>query len=411
MAELSKALTSKSPGAVPQRADEVIFPDWPFHEADEIAAVTAVLRSGLVNAWTGAQVKSFEKEFRECTGAPYAVAVNSGTSALELACSALGLGQGDEIIVPATGFISDAVVPLMAGSVPVFADVDADTQSLDIASAKDLISPRTRAILVVHLGGIPCEMQAAVALAREHDLLLVEDCAQAHAARYRGQTVGSFGDAAVFSFCTDKIMSTGGEGGMLLLKHEKAWERAWSFKDHGKKLGCLTDARDPGPYKYVHDTLGGNYRMTEMQAAIGRAQLEKLDGWLEIRRDNAVRLRQGLREVPGIRVPDVPDYSEPAWYKAYVFVAPEQLSDGWSRDRIIREINKAGVPCGSGGCPELYREKVIAGRGIAPAKHCPIAKMLGDTSLMFRVDPALGSEQMEKTIRVAGQVMGQATGK
>ena len=254
---------------------------WPVYAEDEIAAVAAILRSGKVNALHhGEQTRAFEQAFAERCNASHAIAVANGTLALELALRALGVGAGDEVVVPARSFMASASCVAAAGAIPVFADVDPDTQTLTANTIASALTPRTRAIIVVHLAGWPAAMQEIMVLARAMGLFVIEDCAQAHGAMHDDFPVGACSDAAAFSFCTDKIISTGGEGGMLVLHDHLLWERAWAYKDHGKSPHAGAVIGPPGTFRWLHGSLGSNYRMTEMQAAIGLCQLTKLDGWV-----------------------------------------------------------------------------------------------------------------------------------
>ena len=362
---------------------------WPRHEDDEIAAVVAVLRSGRVNALHhGEQTAAFEAAFADWCGMPHALALANGTVALELGLRALGIGPGDEVIVPARSFFASASCIAACGARAVFADVDPVSQTICPASIRQLVTARTRAILCVHLAGWPCAMDEIVAICRQRNLFLVEDCAQAHGATFAGRMVGSFGDVAAFSFCTDKIMSTGGEGGMLLVRDDAVFERAWAYKDHGKDRRRTTARVAPGAgFRWLHDNFGSNFRMTEMQAAIGLLQLAKLPGWLAARRRNAAVLAQALRDVPLVRVVEVPGHVEHACYKFYAFADR-------NRDSLAAAILRRGVSCGSGSCPEMYREGAIANSGLGPAAPLPHARRLGETSLMFPVDHTLDEAAM-----------------
>ncbi len=271
------------------------FPPWPYYEPDEMEAVTAVLASGRVNYWTGEEGRQFESEFAAQVGTQHAVAVMNGSVALELALRALGLGPGDEVVVPARSFIASASSVVLVGARPVFADVDPLSGNLTAESIAAVLSPRTRAVIVVHLGGWPCDMDSISALTQARGLRLIEDCAQAHGATYKGRQVGSFGAAAAFSFCQDKIMSTGGEGGMLVCNDETVWQRAWSYKDHGKSWDAVYRRQHPPGFRWLHESFGSNWRMTEMQAAIGRRQLKKLSSWVAQRQQNALALELALR--------------------------------------------------------------------------------------------------------------------
>jgi len=384
------------------------FSPWPVFEPDEIAAATKPLTSGRVNYWTGQEGRNFEKEYAAYTGRSHAIALANGSLAIELALCALGVGPGDEVITTARTFIASASSAVMRGAVPVIADVDPISQVITAATIRAVLTPRTKVIICVHLAGWPCDMDAIMALAKEKGIYVIEDCAQAHGARYKGKPVGSLGDLAAFSFCQDKIMTTGGEGGMLVLDDETLWKKAWAFKDHGKSWDAVYE-RDHAPgFRWLHESFGTNWRMTEMQAAIGRVQLGKLDGWVAQRRAHAARLTQCFAKIPALRVTLPGDEIFHSYYKYYVFVRPEMLKDGWNRDRIMNEVMGRGVPCFSGSCSEIYREKAFTDAGYGPQGRLPVAKELGETSLMFLVHPTLTDEEMEKTCAVVQEVMGEA---
>jgi dTDP-4-amino-4,6-dideoxygalactose transaminase len=384
---------------------------WPHYDEDEIEAVQAVLRSGRVNYWTGEEGRSFEREFAEAFKMPHAIALANGSVALELALYALGIGPGDEVVVTPRTYVASASSIVLRGATPIFADVDRESQNITAASVEAVLTPRTRAILAVHLAGWPCEMDGLSALAEAHGLALIEDCAQAHGASYRDRPVGSFGDAAAFSFCQDKIMSTGGEGGMLLLREEAAWERSWAYKDHGKSYQAVYHREHPPGFRWLHEEFGTNWRLTEMQAAIGRIQLRKLPDWVSRRRRNAAALAEGLSGVPGLRLTSPPVHIGHAYYKYYAFIEPETLRSDWDRERILEALEAEGVPGLSGSCSEVYLEKAFRDRGLQPTQRLPIARELGETSLMFLVDPTLGTDDMRRTADAVSRVMQQAVAR
>jgi len=381
------------------------FPPWPYIAQDEIDAVVRVLDSGKVNYWTGEEGTAFEREFADYIGMPYGIALSNGTVALELALYAFGIGEGDEVIVPSRTFIATASSVVMRGAKPVVVDIEYPSQGIDTAAVEKAITPRTRAIIAVHLGGWPCAIEDIVDLARVHGLKVIEDCAQAHGAEYRGQRVGSFGDAAAFSFCQDKIMSTGGEGGMLLLRDEAAWQRAWSFKDHGKDYDLTFHHQHHAGHRWLHTTFGTNWRMTEMQAAIGRLQLKKLPLWLKRRRSNAKFLSQGISPISGIDVPIPPPNIMPSYYRFYAFLVPDRLKTGWNQDEIVNAINKEGIPCFHGSCSEIYREGAFATWRGTYQERLSVAHDLGKRSLAFLVHPTLGESEMSGTVRAVKKVM------
>ncbi|NVK42618.1 MAG: DegT/DnrJ/EryC1/StrS aminotransferase family protein [Oceanospirillaceae bacterium] len=384
------------------------FPPWPYFTEEEAEAVRQVLLSNRVNYWTGDEGKAFEAEFADKFGCAYAVAVANGTVALELALRALGLAPGDEVVVTSRTFIASVSAIVAVGAVPVFADVDRDSQNITASTVEAVLSARTRAIICVHLAGWPCDMDPLIDLARKHDLLVIEDCAQAHGARYRGRSVGTLGDVGAWSFCQDKIMTTGGEGGMITTDDEALWKRLWALKDHGKSWDAVHRSDHPPGFRWLHESFGTNARMTEIQAAIGRLQLQKLEAWNDARSRNASAILEVAKQLPGLRVPEPPDHVRHAWYKCYLFVEPDKLKASWSRDRIVSEINERGVPCYTGSCSEVYREKAFDATGWRPAIPLPVARELGDTSLMFLVHPTLTPDEIRKTCRVLVEVMGEA---
>jgi dTDP-4-amino-4,6-dideoxygalactose transaminase len=381
---------------------------WPWFDEEQLGAAERVLRSGRVNYWTGTEVKAFESEFAAYCGVSQGIALANGTLALDFALKAAGIGTGDEVIVTPRTFVASASCVAMAGARPVFADVDGHSQNLAPAAVRAAITPRTRAVIAVHLAGWPCDMDAISAIARERGLLVIEDCAQAHGATIRGRRVGSFGDIAAFSFCQDKIMTTAGEGGLLLVRDPQVFERAWSLKDHGKNRKKMLEPPRGHGFRWVHDSLGTNGRMIELQAAIGRIQLRRLEDWLTVRRRNAAILDRQFEAIGALEVHRPPPEVGHAYYKYYTFVRPERLRPGWSRDRILEAVNAAGATCRSGSCSEVYLEKAFDGTGARPPERLPVARRLGETSLMFEVHPTLGPERMRRTGEIVAGVMAQA---
>ena len=384
------------------------FAPWPFFDADEIEAVTRVLRSGKVNYWTGEECRRFEEEYARHLGVNYAISLANGTVALELALIALGIGEGDEVITTSRTFIASASCVVRVGATPVIADVDRDSQNITADTIRPLITSRTRAIIAVHLAGWPCDMDSIIDLARSHGLKVIEDCAQATGATYKGRAVGSLGDVAAFSFCQDKIITTGGEGGLLATNISEVWETAWAFKDHGKSYNALYCREHKPGFRWLHESFGTNWRMTELQATIGRVALRKLPDWVSTRRRNAEYLTSQLAASGALRIPVPPEDVAHAYYKYYVFVRPERLRPGWSRDRIMEEIFRAGVPCFSGSCSEIYLEKAFTNRGwLVPRRS--IAHELGATSLMFLVHPTLSESAVQLTAATVQNVLQLAT--
>ena len=385
------------------------FSPWPSYTQEEADAVSQVLLSNRVNYWTGKECREFEREFAEFAGTNHAIAVANGTVALDLALKALGIGAGDEVIVTSRTFLASVTCIVNAGAWPVFADVDADSQGISAETVASLINDNTKAVIAVHLAGWPCDMDGLNDLACRHGLSVIEDCAQAHGATYKGKPVGSLGHVAAWSFCQDKIMTTGGEGGMVTTNDRELWSRMWAYKDHGKSWEAVYEREHLPGFRWLHESFGTNWRMTEMQAAIGRIQLRRMPDWAERRRANCEAIWQAARECKGLRVPDVPEHIGHAGYKCYVFVEPTTLKPGWDRNRVMSEIVSAGVPCFSGSCSEVYFEKAIQDAGMAPEERLSVARELGDTSLMFLVHPTLTAEEIRLTCDVLARVMKEAT--
>ena len=330
------------------------FSPWPSFTQEEGDAIRATLLSNKVNYWTGTEGREFEKEFAQFADSDYAVALANGTVALDLALKALKIGQGDEVIVTSRTFLASVSSIITSGASPVFADVDLDSQNITADSISKVLSPKTKAVICVHLAGWPCEMDEILALAKKHNLYVIEDCAQAHGAKYNGKSVGSFGDISAWSFCQDKIMTTGGEGGIVTTNNKDLWAAMWSYKDHGKSWKSVYETQHPAGFRWVHDDFGTNWRMMEIQAVIGRIQLRRMAEWTQKRNSNSARIWEVAKKYPWLRVPEIPSHIVHSAYKCYVFVNPDQLPEGWTRDRIISEISAEGIPCLQGSCSEVY---------------------------------------------------------
>ncbi len=378
---------------------------WPAFAEDEREAALRVLESGKVNYWTGEECRLFEEEYAAYVGRRHAISLANGTLALELALQAFGIGPGDEVVTTCWSFIASASCAVARGAVPVLADVDPVSRNVTAETIARVITPRTKAVVCVHLVGWPCDMDPIMELARRHGLVVIEDCAQAHGARYKGRPVGSFGHAAAFSFCQDKIMTTGGEGGMLLLDDDVAWKRAWAYKDHGKDWDAMCPAERPAGFRWVHASFGTNWRMTEMQAAIGRVQLRKLDHWVGQRRSNAVFLAERLRGIHGVEV-SIPDRDFfHSYYKFYLALDAGALKEGCTRDRIVEEVNVTGMPCLAGICPEMYRERAFAAAGFGPTSPLPVASDLGGRSMLLLVHPTITAGELQAYADVVAGVL------
>ena len=385
------------------------FAPWPSFTEEEANAVRDVILSNKVNYWTGQETRSFEKEFAAWAGTEYAVALANGTVALDLALKALQIGAGDEVIVTSRTFLASVSSIVNAGAVPVFADVDLDSQNITLESIQRVLTARTRAIICVHLAGWPCDMDPIMALAKSHDLKVIEDCAQAHGALYKGRPVGSIGHIGAWSFCQDKIMTTGGEGGMVTTNDRQLWADMWAYKDHGKSWDAVYEREHAPGFRWLHETFGTNWRMLEVQAVIGRIQLGRMEAWQAARLQNAQAIWSAASSLSALRVPEVPAEIQHAAYKCYVFVRPEHLKDGWSRDRILNEISSRGVPVFSGSCSEVYLEKAFDNTGWRPVERLPHAKELGETSLMFLVHPTLTQQEIVLTCKTLTDVIQQAS--
>lgn len=364
--------------------------NWPSFSKAEIQAVQKVLQSNNVNYWTGEECKKFEKEYSKWSNSVYAIALSNGTVALDLALKALKINKGDEVIVTPRSFIASVSSVVQSGATPIFADVDKLTGNLSAETIIKKITKKTKAIICVHLGGIPCELDPIMDLAKQHKIYVIEDCAQAHGAKYKGKSVGSIGDIGAWSFCQDKIMTTGGEGGMITTNNKAFWKSMWSFKDHGKDFDSVNRPNRDNKFKWVHDSFGTNFRMTEMQGALGRYQLKKMESWNKLRIRNGKRIEKIFKNFEdSIEFYEVPEHIHPAYYRAYGYLKPEKLKKSWSRDLVVKKINQEGVPCFSGSCPEIYREKAFVKSKLAPSSRLSNAKLLGETSIAFLCHPNL----------------------
>jgi dTDP-4-amino-4,6-dideoxygalactose transaminase len=380
---------------------------WPHFSPDEVEAAVQVLQSGHVNYWTGSEGRLFEQEFAKFCGCKYAVALANGTVALEGALSALGVGPGDDVVTTSRTFIASASCAVRIGARPVFADVDRQSQNITAESILKVITPRTKAIIAVHLAGWPCEMDEILELARERDIKVVEDCAQAHGATYKGRPIGSLGDVAAFSFCQDKIMTTAGEGGMVTTNSADLWNIMWSLKDHGKSYDAVYHRKHAPGFKWLHESIGTNWRLSEVQSAVGRLQLRKLPGWVARRRDHAAKLTSCLAEQAGLRITTPPKHINHSYYKYYAFICPEDFRSSWNRDQVLAEIVAQGIPCFSGSCSEIYLENAFSAEW-RPANRLPVARELGENALMFLVHPTLTDDDVARTCSVVRQVMREA---
>ena len=385
------------------------FSPWPSFTQQEADAVSRVVLSNKVNYWTGTEGREFEKEFAAWVGTDYAIALGNGTLALDLALKALNIGPGDEVITTSRTFLASASSIVTSGPAPVFADVDLNSQTVTAETIKAVLTPKTKAVIVVHLAGMPAEMDDIMALSKEHGFYVIEDCAQAHGALYKGRSVGSIGHVGAWSFCQDKIMTTGGEGGMVTTNSKELWSSMWSYKDHGKSFDAIYNREHPPGFRWLHESFGTNWRMTEMQAVLGRIQLTRMADWTQKRIENAANLDNAIADLPLVRLVQVPKYIVHAEYKHYFFLNNEYLNPDWNRDKIIDAINLAGVPAYQGSCSEVYNEKAFDNTDWRPKKPLPNAVLLGQSSIMLLVHPTLTDIEISKTCKVLRQVLIEAS--
>ena len=385
------------------------FASWPLFSEEEANAVKNVLLSNKVNYWTGNECREFEKEFAVWSNSKYAIALGNGTLALDSAFKALDIRVGDEVIVTARTYIASVTSIVNAGATSIFADVDLNSQNITPGTIRSMITSKTKAIVCVHLAGWPCEMDEIMDIANEFNLYVIEDCSQAHGAKYKGKSVGSIGNVGCWSFCQDKIMTTGGEGGMVTTNDKSLWSKMWSYKDHGKSYEAVYKKKHPYGFRWVNESFGTNWRMTEMQGVIGRIQLRRMENWRTNRITNANKIWDTAKKCKGLRVPDIPNHIDHAAYKCYVFVKSNELKNKWDRDKIIKEINVLGVPCYSGACPEVYLEKAFDKTEFRPKERLVNSKELGETSLMFLVHPTLTKDEIHQTCNIITSTMNLAT--
>ena len=380
---------------------------WPYFESDEIKKAEEILRSGKINYWTGNEGREFEKEFSEYVGVNHSVTVDNGTNALILAAHALGISKGDEVIMSPRTFVASAFSIMHLGAKPVFIDIDRNTQNMDPKLIEAAITPKTKAIMAIHLAGWPCEMDKIQEICSLHNLFLIEDCAQAHGAKYKGQSVGSFGDVNAWSFCQDKIMTTAGEGGMVTTNNKNYWSAVWSFKDHGKNYDTVYNKDHPPGFRWLHEDHGTNARMTEIQSGIGRLQLKKLNSWIDRRTHLSNIFNDAFKHLNGLRITLPPSHIKHAYYKYYVFTEPEKLKSDKDRDFIMNSLNDKGIACYSGSCSEIYKEKAFDKVFSDQKPLLKVAKELGETSLMFLVHPTINEDDIyeicDKTEKIIKQ--------
>jgi dTDP-4-amino-4,6-dideoxygalactose transaminase len=377
---------------------------WPHYAEDEIDAVAQVLRSGRVNQWTGGEVFAFQDALARTFGGKHCIALANGSLALELPLRAFGIGPGDEVVVAPRTFVASATCAMLTGATPVFADIDPDSGNITAATIEAVLTERTRAIIPVHIAGWPCDMPAIMDLAERRGLLVIEDCAQSHGAEIDGRPAGSFGHAAALSFCQDKIITTGGEGGAVLFRDEEAWDWAWSFKDHGKnRRKVQAPAEKPG-FRWLHDSVGTNWRLTGPQAAIGLKQLEKLAEWHDIRTRNAGIWADALANLPGVRVPFPDDRFRHAYYRLNFYLRPGAED---ARDEILARAGEAGLRLFTGSCSEVYLEEAFRD---LPRPDLPNARAMTKSSLAVETHPTLKPERLRQRAEKLAELIRQVVG-
>ena len=374
---------------------------YPYFDKNTLKKVELVLKSGRVNYWTGKKCIQFEKEFSKYMGRKYSITVSNGSVALELALKALKLKKGDEIIVSPRSFIISASCVLNLGLKPVFADID-DNGNLEIESIKKVFNTNVKVVILVHLNGLSCDMDPILKFVKKKKIILIEDCSQAHGAIYKGKKVGSFGDISTWSFCQDKIISTGGEGGIISTNNRKLWLKLWSLKDHGKNYNKVFNKKHKVGFRWMHDNLGSNYRMTEMQAVIGSEQLKLLNQQIKKRNFLAnlylTKLKDYFQKYDILKKPDFKCQTCPlkknlrkcnkclhAFYRLNLYI--NKSKNKISQINLIEQLNKKKVACTVGACPEIYKEKIFKKLRVNQKKILNNAKLLGDTSIMFPINP------------------------
>ena len=390
---------------------------YPTFNSLVIKKVEKVLRSGRVNYWTGNQCKKFEKEFSNYLGNKYSVAVSNGSVALEIALKALNLNKDDEIIVTPRSFVISASCVLNLGLKPIFSDVD-DNGNLSIEGIKKVFNKNTKVIIAVHLNGLVCDLDPILKFVKKRNIFLIEDCSQAHGAVYKDKKAGSFGDISTWSFCQDKIISTGGEGGMISTNKKKLWLKIWSLKEHGKNYNDVFFKKHKLGFKWLHSDLGSNHRMTEMQAAIGRDQLKFLDK--QIKKRNLLAniylnlLREFYEKKNILETPDFKCQTCPfktqikrcnkclhSFYRLNLFINKKFIN----RNKLLYQLNKLKINCGVGSCPEIFKEKIFKKLKIYPKYKLLNAKLLGETSLTFPINPNKKIAQIKKEVKIIKTIL------
>ncbi len=377
---------------------------WP-HYSNRIAnLVKKTILSGKVNYWTGNLCEKFENKFSKFIDVKYCCSISNASVGLEIALNALDIKKNDEVIVPSRTYITSASAILRVNAKPIFADIEKNSLNIDINSIKKNINRNTKAIICVHLAGYPCDMENILKIAKKNNLKVIEDCSQAHGAMIKNRSVGSFGDISVWSFCNDKIISTGGEGGMIACNNKTIYKKIWSIKDCGRSYDKIRKKTTKVGYRWLYDSIGTNFRMTEMQAAIGILQLKELKSYLKKRNRNANILRNALKKINFIDFQNVDKKLYHAYYRFTILVNKTKIKKGNSRDTILKQLINNKIPATVGVCPELYKEKVFHKfRKKYTDKY--YAKEVGKNIICFSVDPSISEKNMQSISNKIKRIM------
>lgn len=394
------------------------FPMWPQFATESLTDILEPLKNGKVNYWTGPKGMEFEEKWRVWNGAAMAISCTNGTAALHIAVSSLGIGPGDEVIVPSYSFIASSFAILQAGAIPVFCDVT-DEHTIDPKKIEKLITPRTKGILLVHLYGVMSDMGPILAIAKKHRLKVIEDCAQCFGGEYNGIKAGVIGDAGCFSFCQSKHFTTGGEGGMVVVKDEALGWECRSFRDHGydveKRMNMLAlEEKLP----YIHNRVGFNYRMTEIQSIIGINELKRLDNWNLARRyEYAAMYDEAFKSLPGIKkLPLNTKERKNAYWWYPINLDTDVLTI--NADKFTKELAALSIPCYGIQWPEAYEERAYKElNGFGSTKFpflskeftnpeavkytgvtCPVAKKLRNCTFSLFLHPSWEKEHINACI-------------
>jgi dTDP-4-amino-4,6-dideoxygalactose transaminase len=368
---------------------------WPQINDKMIEKVSDILKSGKLNQWNNPIVNEFGSKFAKYIGSNYGIPVFNGTVALELCIKTLDLKNGDEVIVTPRTFLASASCCTFYNITPKFVDVDLDSQNITLETIKSSITKKTKAVILVHLAGWPCELDEICEYCREKGIYIIEDCAQAHGAKYKGKSVGTWGDINAWSFCQDKIITTGGEGGMVTTNCPYLFKKAWSIKDHGKDYDTVFNKEHPPGFRWLHQNIGTNWRMMPIQAAIGIEALDLLESWIDHRRNIASIYNKELKDINGVRLTIPPEEVYHSYYKYYFFIDPKQFKI--SRDEIIQKINNENIFAQVGSCSEVYLEKALI--KYKPSKDLNNTQELFKTSIMLLCDPCVTIDDATSNIK------------